>query len=317
MMLLAFLREQGTKAAEQVGEAAGHAAEHGAHHAPWIVEQVNHLLGPAVYALQSEIMPKLYGVIGAHWPGEGKSYEQYLASGEMAIPSHVVMFILAAIIATAVLYFLRGKLSAESPTSRQQTFEVGVETIRDMLKELVGPHGLKYFPVVATFGTLILISNLLGMLPSVVAMPPTANLNVTLALALCSFLYYNYIGIKENGLFGHVGHFAGPVRFPNIIATLAVMAFMFPIEIISNLARILSLSLRLFGNMYGEEQVSGVISGMTPWILPILLMPLGLLTALLQTLIFITLSMIYLGEVTAHSGDHGHAEGHGEQSAAH
>ncbi len=327
MMLLAFFQEQGTKAAEQAGEAVGaaaeHAAEHGAHHAPWLVEQVNHLLGPTVYSLQSQLMPKLYGVIGAHWPGEGKSYEQYLASGEMVIPSHVVMFIVTAIITTAVLYFLRGKLSAESPTSRQQTFEVGIETIRDMLQDLVGPHGLKYFPVVATFGTLILISNLLGMLPSVIAMPPTANLNVTLALALCSFLYYNYIGIKENGWFGHIGHFAGPVRFQNIIATLAVMAFMFPIEIISNLARILSLSLRLFGNIYGEEQVSGVISGLTPWIVPIFLMPLGLLTAFLQTFIFITLSMIYLGEVTAHSGEHsgehGHAEehGHGEHAAAH
>ncbi|MFN7946998.1 MAG: F0F1 ATP synthase subunit A [Blastocatellia bacterium] len=317
MMLLAFLQEHGTKAAEaaQTGAAATEATQHaaeaghaaGGHHVPWLVEQVNHWFGEAVFSIQSQLMPKLYAIVRAHWPGEGKTYEQYLDSGQLPIPAHVVMFIVVAIIAVVILYFLRGKLSAESPTTRQQTFEVGVEAVRSMLRDLVGPHGLKYFPVVATFATLIFISNLMGMLPSIVAIPPTANLNTTLALALCSFLYYNYVGIKENGLFGHIRHFFGPVLF--------IAPLMFPIEIISNLARILSLSLRLFGNIFGEEQVSGVIGELTPWIVPIFLMPLGLLTAFLQTFIFITLSMIYLGEVTAHHGEHEH--GHGEHAAAH
>jgi F-type H+-transporting ATPase subunit a len=155
---------------------------------------------------------------------------------------------------------------------------------------------------------LILISNLMGMLPSIVAIPPTANLNTTLALALCSFLYYNWIGIRENGLVGHIKHFFGPVLF--------IAPLMFPIEIISNLARILSLSLRLFGNIFGEEQVSGVIGGLTPWIIPIFLMPLGLLTAFLQTFIFVTLSMIYLGEVTHHDESHGHGA-HEKAAEAH
>ncbi len=321
MMLLAFLQEHGTKAAEAAqgaaehGAAATEAAQHaaeaghaaGGHHVPWLVEQANHWLGEAVFSLQSQLMPKLYGLLGAHWPGEGKTYEQYLASGQLPIPAHVVMFIVVAIIAVVILYFLRGKLSAESPTTRQQTFEVGVEAVRSMLHDLVGPHGLKYFPVVATFATLIFISNLMGMLPAVVALPPTANLNTTLALALCSFLYYNYVGIKENGIVGHIKHFFGPVLF--------IAPLMFPIEIISNLARILSLSLRLFGNIFGEEQVSGIIGDLTPWIVPVFLMPLGLLTAFLQMFIFVTLSMIYLGEVTAHHGEHEH--GHGEPATAH
>lgn len=306
MMLLAFLQEHGTQGATEHGAAATEAAQHAAEaghaaggaHVPWIVEQVNHWFGPAALSIEEKIMPPLYHLVGREWKPEG-----------LPIPAHVVMFVIVAIIAVVILYFLRGKLSAESPTTRQQTFEVGVEALRSMLRDLVGPHGLKYFPVVATFATLIFISNLMGLLPSIVAIPPTANLNTTLALALCSFLYYNYVGIRENGLIGHIKHFFGPVLF--------IAPLMFPIEIISNLARILSLSLRLFGNIFGEEQVSGVIGDLTPWIVPIFLMPLGLLTAFLQTFIFVTLSMIYLGEVTAHHGEHGHEHGHGEQAPAH
>jgi F-type H+-transporting ATPase subunit a len=143
------------------------------------------------------------------------------------------------------------------------------------------------------------------MLPDMVA--PTASYNVTLALALTSFLYYNYVGIRENGLFGHLRHFAGPV--------LWLAPLMFPIEVISNVARILSLSMRLFGNIYGEEQVSGAIAEMVSLGVPVLLMPLGVLTAFLQTFIFIVLSMVYLGEVSHHSEDHG-ADDHGNHGEA-
>jgi F-type H+-transporting ATPase subunit a len=219
------------------------------------------------------------------------------------------MFLFVSLVAVLVLWFLRRELSVESPTNRQQTFEVGVEMVRGLLNDLVGPNGLKHFPVVATFGLLILLSNLAGMLPDMVA--PTANFNVTLALAISSFLYYNYVSIRENGLLGYIKHFGGPVP------SAALMIILFPIEIISNLARILSLSMRLFGNIYGEEQVSGVISSMMQWILPILLMPLGLLTSVLQAFIFIVLSMVYLGEVSHHSEEHhdGATHEHGHEHA--
>jgi F-type H+-transporting ATPase subunit a len=127
---------------------------------------------------------------------------------------------------------------------------------------------------------------------------PTANFNVTLALAITSFLYYNYVGIRENGLLGHLKHFGGPV--PSFL----IMVILFPIEIISNLARIMSLSVRLFGNIFGEEQLSTAVSSIMQWVLPALLMPLGLLTSVLQTFIFILLSMVYLGEVSQHSEEH-------------
>lgn len=317
MFLLNILQEHGEKAAEQGSAVAQHGAEAaghgGGHHVPWLVEQVNHLIGPAVFEMQKAIMPKIYSalkIFGPHWPGEGKTYEQYIAGGDLPIPTQVVMFALVMIVAVVLLRVLRGKLSTESPTSRQQSFEVAVEAVRGLLSDLVGPGGMKHFPVVMTFAILILLSNLLGMLPDMVS--PTASFNVTLALALSSFFYYNGVGIYENGLLGHLKHFLGPVPW---------LAFlMFPIEIISNLARILSLSIRLFGNIYGEEQVSGAISGIQQWGLPVLLMPLGLLTFFLQTLVFIILSMVYLGEVSHHGGDHhaeGHGGGHGHAAPAH
>jgi F-type H+-transporting ATPase subunit a len=322
MFLLNLLQQHGqeaapaaaqhaTEAAHGTAQAAGHAAEaagHGAaaahhgEHVPVIVEKLNDMIGPALFNLQSQIMPPIYKalkVFGAHWPGEGLTYEQYRAAGELPLPTHIVMFLFAILVSVVVLSLLRGKLSTENPSNKQQGFEVLVEGIRSLLSDLVGPGGMKHFPVVATFGLLIFVSNLTGMLPDMVS--PTANFNVTLALALSSFIYYNYVGIRENGLFGHLKHFCGPV--------LWLAPLMFPIEIISNLARIMSLSMRLFGNIYGEEQVSGAIAQMVQWIVPALLMPLGLLTSFLQTFIFIVLSMVYLGEVSHHHDEH-HADDH-------
>jgi len=306
-MLLNFLQEHGQ-------EVAGHAAQAAeqAEHVPWLVEQVNNLFGPSVFELQAAIMPTIYkavgGFFGPKWPGEGLSYDQYVATGNLPIPTHIVMFLLAVIIVVGVLTFLRRKLSVESPTTRQQTFEVGAEFIRSLLTDIVGPKGSQHFPVVATFATLILISNLMGMVPGLEA--PTANFNVTLALGLTSFFYYNMVAIRQNGLWGHLKHFAGPMP--------AIAILMFPIEIVSNLARIMSLSLRLFGNMYGEEKASSTIAGLAPWIVPVPMMALGLLTCLLQTFIFMVLSMIYLGEVTHSDDDHTeHATGHHAVAEAH
>jgi F-type H+-transporting ATPase subunit a len=304
MFLLNLLQEHGQQAAEHEA-AASHAK-----HVPIIVEKLNHWIGEPVFNLQKVIMPPIYKylkIFGPQWPGEHKTFDEYMDAGNLPIPTHVVMFLFVVLVSVVVLWFLRRKLSVESPTNRQQAFEIGVETVRGLLSDLVGPDGIKHFPVVATFGLLILLSNLTGMLPDMVA--PTANFNVTLALAITSFLYYNYVGIRENGLLGHIKHFGGPVP------SIGIMLFLFPIEIISNLARILSLSMRLFGNIYGEEQVSGVISSLMQWIVPAMLMPLALLTSVLQTFIFIVLSMIYLGEVSSHSEDHG-AHGH-ETAAAH
>jgi F-type H+-transporting ATPase subunit a len=218
------------------------------------------------------------------------------------------MFILACIFSLIIIRILKGRLSEDEPSNGQQILEAGVLGIRNLLLDNVGPHGVKYFPVIATFGVLILVSNLMGLVPGL--LPPTAATSVTFALGITSFVYYNYIGIKENGLFGHLRHFAGPVIW---------LAFlMFPIELVSNLVRPLSLGIRLFGNMFGDEQILGTISSLVAWVLPVVIMPLSVFVAFMQTFIFVLLSTIYIGEVShAHHGDHdeegerGHAHGEG------
>jgi F-type H+-transporting ATPase subunit a len=156
-----------------------------------------------------------------------------------------------------------------------------------------------------TFAVLILVSNLMGLFP--LFMSPTSATSVTFALGLSSFLYYNYIGISENGLFGHLKHFAGPIWW---IAWL-----IFPIELISNLIRPFSLGIRLFGNLFADEKVMETLSHLAPpwtWPAPILLMPLSVFVALIQTFVFILLSQLYLSEVSHAPHDshaeHGHAE---------
>jgi F-type H+-transporting ATPase subunit a len=224
---------------------------------------------------------------------------------ENAVPWYTVMFIVACIISVILIILLKRKLSEDEPGSGQQTLEVGVLAIRNMLSDIVGPHGLKYFPVVATFAVLILVSNLLGFFP--LFKTPTAATSVTFALGISSFVYYNYVGIKENGLFGHLKHFAGPIWW--------IAPLIFLIEIIGNLVRPLSLGLRLFGNMFADEAVSENIAnlfpGYTNWLVPVVLMPLGLFVALIQTFVFTLLSMVYLSEVSHaphdEHGEHGHA----------
>src|SRR3982751_2844060 len=143
-----------------------------------------------------------------------------------------------------------------------------------------------------TFAVLILVSNLMGFFP--LFMSPTAATSVTFALGLSSFIYYNYIGIKENGIFAHLGHLAGPIWW--------IAPLIFLIELVGNLVRPLSLGLRLFGNMFADEAVAENIASLAaPWtqyIVPVLLMPLGLFVAFIQTFVFVLLSMVYLSEVS-------------------
>jgi F-type H+-transporting ATPase subunit a len=291
-------------------EVAGKVAEHGEkvveqvekakHHTPWIVEKVNELIGAPIHQFQMEytkpLWDKMLGtdastVLGAYTP-------------QTAVPWYTVMFIIACIISLVVILLLKRKLSQDEPSGGQQTLEVGVLAVRNLLADVVGPHGLQYFPVVATFGVLILVSNLLGFLPGM--MSPTASTSVTFALGISSFVYYNYIGIKENGLFGHLKHFMGPV--------LAIAPLLFVIELISNLVRPMSLGIRLFGNLFADEKVVENIANLAPpytyWGVPILLMPLGLFVAFIQTFIFMFLSMVYISEVS-HPPHDEHAE-HGE-----
>jgi F-type H+-transporting ATPase subunit a len=135
---------------------------------------------------------------------------------------------------------------------------------------------------------------------------------VTFALGISSFVYYNAIGIKENGLINHLKHFAGPIWW--------ISWLMFPIELISNFIRPFSLGIRLFGNIFADEQVANTVANLFPpytyWFIPIILMPLGLFVAFVQTFVFTLLSMLYLGEVShaPHAEHESHADDTDDES---
>src|SRR5690349_23510401 len=285
------------EAAEGAHQAAEH-AEEAEHQAPIIVQFVNQYFGQ--YALNFELKytkPIWDKVLGWFGSTPEAAFGPYTA--ENAIPWYTVMFFIACVLSVVIIWILKGKLSESEPGGGQQTLEVSVLAVRNMVQDIIGPHGLKYFPVVLTFAVLILVSNLMGLFP--LFMSPTSATSVTFALGLASFLYYNYIGIYENGLFGHLKHLAGPIWW--------IAPLIFPIELISNLIRPFSLGIRLFGNLFADEKVLETLSGLAPpytWFAPILLMPLSVFVALIQTFVFILLSQLYISEVS-HAPHYFHA----------
>jgi F-type H+-transporting ATPase subunit a len=241
---------------------------------------------------------------------------------ENAIPWYTIMFVIACLITVVIVYLFKGKLSEDDPKPGQMTLEAGYLAIKDMITSIIGPHGYRHLPVVATFGILILVSNLMGQFP--LFMSPTASVNVTFALGVSSFVYYNAVGISENGFLGHIKHFAGP-RLP-IAMALIITPLIFVIELISNSIRPFTLGVRLFANMFSDEQVFVQITGLAPpftqVIVPLVLTLLGVFVAFVQAFVFTLLSMIYIGEVShAPHDDHAHDDhaeeaAHGEVAAA-
>lgn len=198
------------------------------------------------------------------------------------IASHML---LAAIIVLAVVKSAT-KSMALVPSGTQNIMEWFVESVIQMGADVMGEErARKYLPLVGTLGLFIFVSNMMGIVPGFES--PTANINFTLVLALIVFLYYNYEGIRENGFAHYFGHFMGPVK---ILAPL-----MFPIEIISHLSRIVSLSFRLFGNVRGDDMFLMVMLMLVPWLVPVAPFFLLLFFGILQTFIFMILTYVYLG----------------------
>jgi F-type H+-transporting ATPase subunit a len=224
------------------------------------------------------------------------------------------MFVIACILTVVLIWIMRGKLSQDDPTSGQLTLEAGFLALKEMIVNVVGEHGYRYFPVVATFAVLVLISNLMGLFP--LFMAPTAHVSVTFALGIASFVYYNYVGIAENGFVKHIGHLAGP-KLP-LVMMIAITPLIFGIELVSNSIRPLTLGLRLFANMFADEQIAMQIANLaSPWtqfLLPVLLMPLAVFVAFVQTLVFTLLSMIYLSEVSHGPHEHHHGGEHSPET---
>ena len=296
-------------------------AEEGGHHAPLIVEFINHYLGEPVYHFQKTYTEPMWNkyVFSKFGTTAEKAFGAYTV--ENAIPWYTIMFVIACLLTVFIVYLLKGKLSEDDPKSGQLTLEAGYLTVKDMIGSIIGDHGARHFPVVATFGILILVSNLMGQFP--MFMSPTASVNVTFALGIASFVYYNYVGISENGLFGHIAHFAGP-KLPFVMA-LIITPLIFVIEIISSSIRPFTLGVRLFANMFSDEQVFVQITNLAPpfthFVVPLILTLLGVFVAFVQAFVFTLLSMIYIGEVSHaphENHDEDHADDHhGEAAVAH
>ena len=258
------------------------------HHELWIVQLVNAILGAPVTAALRAL-----GVEPAH--------------PDKPIPDYLVMAALIVAVVTIVALILRSRLSVENPGKLQIMLEDGVTALGGMLDDLIGETGRRYMPLVFTVGIFILLGNLMGLVPGLMA--PTSNINVTLGCALTVWVYYHIQGVRVQGIGPYLKHFAAPPGAPIFIAPI-----MLPIEIISHLSRVLSLSLRLFGNIFGEELVILILFSIIPFLVPLPMMFLGIITGSLQAFIFVMLTMIYLGGAVAvehheHDPEHGHAHG--------
>lgn len=248
------------------------------HHELLIVRLVNAGLGPFVAAV---LQP-----LGVEF-----------APGEPVIPDYLVIAGLIVVAVTVGCLVVRTRLSVENPGPVQILLEDGVSAIRSLLSEWIGPKGVRYLPLVGTMGVFILASNYAGLVPGL--MSPTSNINVTLGCALTVWVFYHWQGLREQGVWSYVKHFAVPPGSSPLLAPI-----MLPIEIISHLSRVLSLSLRLFGNIFGEELVIAILFSIVPWLVPLPMMVLGLVTGALQAFIFVLLTVIYLQGAVAVEHDH-------------
>lgn len=281
---------------------------------PLIVEFINHYLGEPVYNFQINYTKRIWDKFFSNFGTDAETmFGPYTV--ENAIPWYTIMFVIACLLTVFIIYLLKGKLSEDDPTHGQLTLEAGYLAIKDMVAGIIGEHGYRHLPIVATFGILILVSNLMGQFP--MFMSPTASVNVTFALGITSFVYYNYVGIAENGLLGHLRHFAGP-RLPLLMA-LFITPLIFVIELISNSIRPFTLGVRLFANMFSDEQVFVQITNLYPpftqFLVPLALTLLGVFVAFVQAFVFTLLSMIYIGEVSHAPHDEHHSEEHHEAHA--
>jgi F-type H+-transporting ATPase subunit a len=214
------------------------------------------------------------------------------------ISNSFAMELLVVLLLTIFFIAVRTRLSVERPGGLQHTMEAIYGFVGNMADEVIGHHSSKYVPYLITLGMFILCCNLIGLVPGLES--PTAVPIVPLGCALLTWFYYHYEGVKTNGPVGHLKHFIGPQDkdIPWYIRWFLPI-LLFPIEIFSHLARIMSLTVRLFANMFAGEMVTLVSFSLIPLGLPIVPEGLHTFVSLIQTYIFVLLACVYLGEATA------------------
>jgi F-type H+-transporting ATPase subunit a len=216
-----------------------------------------------------------------------------------AIFGHGQMMFVAHLILVAIIILAIAKMATKSlravPTGAQNVMEAYLDGTIAMGRDVIGEElARKYLPLVAAVGMFVFVSNVIGIIPGFES--PTSNINITLPLALLVFFYYNYEGIKKNGVVKYFAHFAGPVK---VLAPL-----MFPIEIVSHISRIISLSFRLFGNIKGDDLFLWVLLMLVPFIAPLPAYLLLSFSAILQTFVFMILIYVYLAGAVAVDSEH-------------
>jgi len=256
----------------------------------WITRLVNKLLGRPALALLDAL----------HIQPESREYP---------IPNHLAMELVVLVLAAVFFLWLKRRISVDRPGGAQQSMEMlltnplGVGAL-DLLKGIVGHHGERYLPMIGTVGMFVLFSNLISLIPGFAS--PTAEVSVPLGCAVCVFLYYNFCGVRAHGPLGYGKHFLGPVWY---LAPLMVV-----IEAVSHLARLLSLTVRLWVNMFVSELLYAIFLGLTvafyvfakgfnpllqvtgifPLFVPIVFMGLHIFVAVLQAFVFTILPVVYL-----------------------
>jgi len=214
----------------------------------------------------------------------------FLEKFGLDIPPHVSYAVLVALI-LLVLGWLASRRISLVPKGAQNVFELVVSGLEEFMVDVTGEEGRAFFPFIASFFLFIMLCNLIGLLPGFYS--PTANVNTTLALALCTFIYTHYLGIKYHGA-KYIKHFLGPIP--------ALAPLFFIIELVGHFARVLSLTLRLFGNIMGEDLVLTILlflAGM--FLAPLPMMFLAVFTSVVQAFVFTLLSMMYFAGAMEHA----------------
>ena len=245
----------------------------GLEHGLWIVDAFNRVFGPPIAAA--------LGLLGID-----------VADPLHAVPDYLVMVLIVAV-ALVVLLSLVSRRPMLVPGARQSVAEMIVQMFEGLIVDTMGPEGRKYLPVIGTVGLFVFGCNMIGLIPGF--MSPTSKLNVTLGCALVVFFYYHAQGVKAQGL-KYFKHFMGPIP--------ALAPLMIPIEIISHFSRPVSLSMRLFGNIFAEELLIVIMASIIPFFLPLPFMAVAIFTALIQSFVFVLLSCIYIAGAVAQEEEH-------------
>jgi F-type H+-transporting ATPase subunit a len=216
------------------------------------------------------------------------------------ITNSFAMELLVVLLLTALFVAVRLSLSVEHPGGLQHAMEGIYGFFNNVAADTIEDHPEKYVPYLTALGLFILLSNLLGLVPGLES--PTAVPIVPLGCALFTWFYYHYHGVRTNGVLGYLAHFIGPQSSDiPLVMRIFLPILMFPIEAFSHLARVMSLTVRLFANMFAGEMVTLVFFSLIPLGVPLVFQGLHIGVSFIQTYIFVLLAAAYLGEATEHA----------------